>query len=104
MQGARAGAVLFVINVNGEAATMCASGHYTEFMLFVGFPLMVGPVFGPRWWAHALMCAAHAARPIFVLGGLGTMVPFLVIVASVLGAVLRFMQERHFREHFVSGP
>lgn len=95
--------VLFAFNFNGGAATPCSTGRYTDLMMYLAMPLIAGVMFTPRWRLYGVMCVAHAARGAVQLAPLGAMPPLVVGIASCLGCVLAYLQEKRSREHFVSG-
>lgn len=101
--GAGATLALFAFNFDGAAALtgMCATGRYTDFLLFIALPLVVGVMFAPRWRMYAALCAAHGCRAVAELSVLGVEPPLFVCIACVLGSVLLYLQERRVRVHFV---
>ena len=96
--------VMFAFDLHFDAGRPCETGRYITPMMYSAMPLAVGILFTPRWTAFAVLCAMHAARSIVVLTPLNISAPFAVCVTCVFGVLLRYMQERRSREHFVRAP
>ena len=96
--------VMFAFDLHFDAGMPCETGRFVTLMMYSAVPLAVGAVFTPRWTVFAVLCALHAARSIVVLTPMNISAPFAACIACVSGVLLRYMQERRSREHFVRAP